>query len=230
MIERIGNITAMNDASQTPPPRKGRAYRNWTEEEIAFLKRHYVKKGRKFVADHLQRTTTCVAGYARLLGLKRLEHRDWTSFEDDYVRRNFGKKLARSIARSLHRSLHAVHARASFLGLTKEKDPEYTPEERQFIRMLYESGVSATKIAQQMGRPESSIRTRVNRWGFKSTRLWSKREEKFLRKHYYSMTIKEIAQTLGRTENSVNHYVYRHGLRRKPLKAQNPDSEDGAPA
>jgi transposase len=210
----------MNDNSNVSPARKGRTYRNWTDEEIAFLKRHYVKKGRKFVADHLQRTTTCVAGYARILGLKRLEHRDWTSFDDNYLRRNFDKKLARSIARSLHRTLHAVHARASLLGLTKEKDPEYTPEERAFIKERYESGVSATKIAREMGRPESSIRTRINRWGFKSSRPWSRREEIFLRKHFSSMKIREIAEKLGRTQNSVTHYVYRHGMRRKPLMDQ----------
>jgi transposase len=214
----------MDDNTKNTLTREGRSYRNWTDEEIAFLKKHYVKKGRKFVAEHLQRTTTCVAGYARILGLKRLDHREWTSFEDNYIRRNFGKKLARSIARSLHRTLHAVHARASMLGLTKEKDPEYTPEERAFIKDLYEKGVSATKIAEHMGRPESSIRTRINRWGFKSSRPWSKREESFLKKNYSLMTIREIAEELGRTENSVTHYVYRHGLRRKSLKEESPEA------
>ncbi|MFI5252224.1 MAG: hypothetical protein ACHQQQ_07310 [Bacteroidota bacterium] len=213
----------MSDNSKTSQSNKGRTYRKWTEEEIAFLKKHYVKKGRKFIAEHLQRTTTCVAGYARVLGLKREEHRNWSSFEDDYVRRNFGKKLARSIARSLHRSINTIHSRASMLGLTKEKDPVYTPEERAFIKQQYESGVSATKIAEKMGRTESSIRTRINRWGLKSSRPWSKREIKFLKKHFISMKLKEIALALGRTESSVSHYVHRHALRKKPLKQPAPE-------
>ncbi|MBI1807977.1 MAG: helix-turn-helix domain-containing protein [Ignavibacteria bacterium] len=100
------------------------------------------------------------------------------------------------------------------LELTKEKIPPYLQEERALIKQLYENGVSATKIAQRMGRPETSIRTRINRWGLKSIRLWTQREEKFLKKHYHTMKIKEIAQTLNRTESAVNHYASRHGLRK----------------
>ena len=186
--------------------------RRWTEEETAFLRKHYIKKGRKFVAEALSRTTTCVAGKARTLGLRREPHKPWTTFEDNYIRRNFESKPARSIARTLARTIHAVHARASTLGLTGEKIPPYTNEERTLIKELYESGVSATRIAVQLGRPESSIRTRINRWGFKSSRPWSAKEERFLKKNFGTMKIAKIAESLGRTVSAVNHYASRHGL------------------
>ncbi|MBI1807978.1 MAG: hypothetical protein HYR76_13110 [Ignavibacteria bacterium] len=69
-----------------------RSLRTWTKEEITFLKKHYVKRGRKFVAEHIQRTRTGVAGKARLLGLCIEVHRYWSPYEDRYIKRNFEKK------------------------------------------------------------------------------------------------------------------------------------------
>lgn len=209
----------MNDFIEIPPtaPKKRvkPPNRRWTEEEIKFLRRHYVRMGREFVADHLQRSRTCVAGKARHIGIRREVHRDWSRFEDNYIARMFGKKPSRSISRTLQRSIHAVRARASMLGVTVEKVPPYTKEERALIKQLYESGVSATVIARQLGRPESSIRTRINRWGFKSSRPWTKREERFLQKNYHTMKIRELAQALGRTLMAVNHYANRHGMKKR---------------
>ncbi|MBI4427704.1 MAG: hypothetical protein HY562_01145 [Ignavibacteriales bacterium] len=191
-----------------------RVLRKWTEEEIRFLKKHYKRNGRKFVADYLRRTQTSVAGQARQLGVLAEEHRPWTVFEDRYIRKNYGTKKSRSIAHTLRRSVHSVRARASKFKLTREKPKPYSQEERSLVRRLYEQGVSATKIAKQAGFSASALRTRIGRWGFKSSRPWKKQEERFLKKHFHRMTYEELAKALGRTESAVTHYANRHGLKK----------------
>jgi hypothetical protein len=203
------------EVPSTPPPESKPTLRKWTQEELAFLKKYFPKKGRGYVAERLQRSRTGVAARARMMGLHREELHYWSTYEDNYLRRNFGKKTAQSIGRTLHRTTDAVQLRAARLGLGKRRNPTYTAEERALIKQQYAEGVSATKIAEQMGRPVTSIRTRLNRWGYKSGRVWTKREENYLRKHYLDMMVSEMAKKLGRTTSAVQHYLKRHGMKKK---------------
>ncbi|MEK7263014.1 MAG: hypothetical protein AAB071_00705 [Bacteroidota bacterium] len=197
---------------EAPAPQSNKG-KLWKPSEIKFLKKHYSKQGVAWCAKRLNRSIVSVSAIKVKLKLYRETFKLWSEFETRYLKKNFGHKTARSIARTLKRSKDAVQLKAQKLGLSEKARPRYTAEERQLIRDLYESGKATTRqIAQRFGKPVTSIRTRISRWGLKSPMIWSESEHDFLINNYPAMTAKEIAKKLGRTESAVIHKISRKGL------------------
>lgn len=100
--------------------------RLWTDEEDAYLRKHYGKMTRKELAEALDRTIPLVSWRARKLGLtvgRRTvdKPRSWTAQEDTYVRENFDQMTYEAIAEELDRTSAAVASRIVRLGLRQEE-------------------------------------------------------------------------------------------------------------
>jgi hypothetical protein len=203
-------------SQQDKTPASSKKGKLWKQSEIKFLKKHYSTKGVMWCAQKLKRSPISVSAYKVKLKLYRDNFKVWSEFETRYLKKSFGTKSARSIARTLKRTKDAVQLKAQKLGLSQKAVSRYTPEERQLIRDLYESGKeTCAQIAKRFGKPASSIRTRISRWGLKSPYPWSQAEHDFLFAQYGKLSIKEIAKALKRTESGVLHKVARKGLNKE---------------
>lgn len=72
--------------------------------------------------------------------------------------------------------------------------------------------MSATQIAEVLGRTPSSVKHKLNRINIRSPKEWSKEELQFLKDNYRTMTYNQMANVLGRTKAAVDLKVNRLGL------------------
>lgn len=131
VYERIGKLGLRKALRQ-----KRNTNRRWTPEDIAFVKQHYTKMGRAWVAKQLRRSEGSVklkAWHLRvptreemmrapLVRLRRgrkvgtkVVH--WTKEEEAKLRQLYGKMTSEEIAKTLGRTRKSVFNRARQLGL-----------------------------------------------------------------------------------------------------------------
>ena len=181
---------------------KRRSYIKWTEEEVNFLKENYSNSDVKTIASVVGRTNDCVYAKASELGLKR------PNVEEQR------KKAAR-------RKINLINCKA----------PRWTMEEIQFLKDN-ENKLTLQQIADQLGKSLNAVNCkRMSIKRVKSLRVtpvvdkvetenltenhfkvWSKKDEQYLKENYGTLPVSEIARNLKRTEDAIKGRAYALGL------------------
>lgn len=89
--------------------------RLWTDGEDAYLREHYVARGRVACADALRRSAQAISDRASHLGLIR--NRRWTPAEDARLTMAWGVQPIEAIATSFGRPIGGIYLRAAALDL-----------------------------------------------------------------------------------------------------------------
>ena len=139
--------------------------KKWTESEAAYLRKYYPRKGAKYVALHLDRSTNAVISKAMNLGIVVNGFRHWEIREDNYIKRHYSDRKPSSIGKTLKRSIRAVLHRAQHLGLTKKRGRAWTDEEKKFLCTYYhDRSKSLEEIASQLRRSLKSVCLLTGKW------------------------------------------------------------------
>ena len=110
----------------------------WTNQEVEFLRKHYLEMSPKKCAERLNRTINSIYQKAMSIGLIRQPH--YTDQELKYIRLNYAHKGPTTLSREMDRSLTAIRDMAVRLGISvsftrrsqiaKETRSKWTEESR----------------------------------------------------------------------------------------------------
>lgn len=99
--------------------------RNWTAEDVAFLKANYATKGAKYCADILGRTADAVGRKASYLSIERIQDMAganpiWTAEDEAFLTANYIAKGAKYCAEALKKPYGGIRHKAQRLGLKRK--------------------------------------------------------------------------------------------------------------
>ncbi|WP_142335714.1 LAGLIDADG family homing endonuclease [Bacillus cereus] len=100
----------------------------WSEEEVALLKRFYRTLKVEEISKKLNRTHDSITGKAKQLNLKGFVENAWTEDELKFLRNNFGTMTKEEIAKSLGRTENAVQLKANRIGLNLPVKYDYNKD------------------------------------------------------------------------------------------------------
>jgi DNA-binding CsgD family transcriptional regulator len=207
----------------------GKIANPWSEEEIAYLKSRYRKKGATYVAHRLGKNPDHVMAKAARLGLRYAGIRPWKEWEDRYLCRHYEDRSAAQIGRTLKRSVPSIRARAKHFGLTGAAERAWTEKEKDSMRALYSDRKNSLhEIAQLLNRTRNAVLLQAQVLGLKRARHeheWTKEEHRCLVKNIGKKSYKEIARMLGLSPSAVGHHAVRTGLRKGPMPYSESDRE-----
>jgi hypothetical protein len=213
-----------------------KAHRMLSEEEIAYVKKHFYKKTNQAIADDLGFSLPGVQHIiAKYITEKKQHDTPWKEEEIDFLIKNHTHENYATIAGKLGKSVNSVHYKAYKLGLEKGSPalpstfyPEGAPrpginnkrlwseEETDYLKRHYTTS-TIEEIAEFLGRSAKSIVARMIKLQLpiketKNSSYWKKKEIRFVEKHYKKMTCEEMGRALGRSPKSVMHRMQRLGL------------------
>jgi DNA-binding CsgD family transcriptional regulator len=135
--------------------------KNWTCQEIQYLKESWGKIPLKQIMGGLQRTEDSVMRKARRLGLnvRKLEEemlkKKWSKEEDHFIVENYKMLKTESISRHLKRTVTAIRKRAVYLGIGGEA-VRWTAEEAEYLKERW-GIVNLDTIAKKLNRSRNSV-------------------------------------------------------------------------
>ncbi|WP_189348011.1 DUF87 domain-containing protein [Mesorhizobium sp. M2D.F.Ca.ET.232.01.1.1] len=217
-----------------------RAIAVWSDEEDQILRDAYVREVRiidivKLLEDAgYRRGRVAVQMRAIALGITRDRVNYWTEPEKEIAIAGLkGGIPYREIVQQLsdagyHRGLTSILKFAQKNNLVRGADP-WSHEEIERLRTLYAAKTPVKQIADDLGRPIASIRTRASNLGLKQRVAWSDAEYEILREASATgKTLTETAATLGRSYVNVARQAAFLKLSFRIGRTTTPDSEGTA--
>jgi len=199
-------ITRLMRLGLTNPPSP-----KWSNREIAVVRKYAGRLPHAEIATKVNRERKGVTALIGKIGLARKRSDIRLSRKDlDYIRKHAGKMTHAEIARVLgyHAGTVAKYARSMGLrGRGNRRDP-WTRQEDQKLRRLFRT-IPRKDLADALGKPIQVVRRRTLELGLRQRamsvrpRVWSRKEDLFLREHVATMTRRAIAKRLKRTVTSV---------------------------
>lgn len=189
-------------------------FKNYTSEQIEFIKANYIKKTRQELADELGKSIGSIGTVVNKLGLVKQKHKPWTEEEKKYLQENNKTKTSAEIARELDRTIVSVNAMKDRLGLYRF-DP-WTDTEVEYLINNFKFKTHA-EIGKVLKRTEQAVRAKCFDLDlYKQEPPWTEEDLDFIKHNYMEMNTADIAQLLNRTKNAVKLKAERMGLKKYP--------------
>jgi Myb-like DNA-binding domain len=180
--------------------------RNYTADEIIFIKKNYPNKGSRYVGQKLGRTPSSIVTKARKLRIDRKSLLLWSKQDDEYIIKYYKKKPASIIANHLGRTTKAIIIRAIRLGIQKHETRKWTKEEELFLIANYRR-MSYKQIGKHLNRSEQSVMRKLqNSFKLKkyNSRKWTAKEKRLLGRIYGKVPVIELAERLNRSIPAIS--------------------------
>ena len=181
---------------------QGRGKR-WTKFEDSYIRKKYGKKlTARQIAKTLGRTEGQVRHKIHELQLGSYHPKAWTEKEIGYLKRHYGKKTIAEIASKLQRTEAAVGLKVRKLGLSQQKvGSKPNAKQQEYIKANL-GKVPYTVMAERTGLHLSRIIQYTEEIGYKArptSRPWTEKDLKLLRKLWGTKPRAEVAVALNRT-------------------------------
>lgn len=182
--------------------------RDWTEEEIDYLKKHYHTATSRELADELGRTIPSVELKAKRLKIPRRTVVYPSKAQIQWIQANLGKLSFAEMSRRIGFSVQTIGKIAHRAGFRpRPNNRPWTQTEDDYIRRHYRTKTKK-QIAEALGRTRPAVATRAEKLGITEEhrqmfRTWTRAEESQLKRWYGKKTAREIAEQLHRTVPSV---------------------------
>ena len=198
-------------------------YRLWTDEETAFLRRHYKKLTCSDIAAAIGRGCSAVAGKLSLLGLRKATA--WTAKENELLKKVYNKRPLRELTGIFGRSHNTISKQARKLKIPKRAKP-WTNPQIKYMRKNY-GWMTAMEMAKHVGHSPAMIRAKARKLGFSKDKefrkrihprgfliSWTPEQVDFVKKNYQKLTAGEIAAAIGKTLSGVQGKASNLGLKK----------------
>ena len=189
-------------------------FKNYTNEEIDYIKENYSNKTIKELANKLDKTCGSITNVVRRLGLVKQSHKPWTEEDVAYLQANYKNKTSEEIAKSLGRTVHSVNAQRDRLELFKHE-----PWNECEVGYLIENFETMThlELGKRLKRTEQAVRAKCFELDlYKKEKPWTKEDLNFVKENYMEMNTSDIAKVLNRTKDAVQLKARRMGLKKYP--------------
>lgn len=140
--------------------------KNYTEEQIEYIKNNYLIKTAKEIGGHIGKTPSQVT-YVALEKLKLSKRKEtrWTEEEVIFLKNNYKTKTHEEIAKCLNRAASAVCAKCFDLNLYKKEVP-WTETDYQYVRDNY-MNMQTSEIANYLHRSPDAVKIKAKQMGLK---------------------------------------------------------------
>jgi DNA-binding CsgD family transcriptional regulator len=218
--------------------------REWTEEEIEYMRTHSEDLTYIEMAAHLGRNVATLRTKGHQVGIKRpgpekrAEYYEqgapeekinrkkiWTEKEETYLKKNHKKKTPEEMARFLGRTERGVRSRMENMGIDRKYKEAYcngvrvwTDKEDDYLKKHFPQKKNK-EIAKKINRSIHSVCHRAKLMGLKKDGAfvaWEKEEITYLKKYYKKTTYEDLAEHFGRTLGAVKYKVEELGLVKNP--------------
>lgn len=188
--------------------------RNYTNEDIEYIKNNYNKLTVKQIAEILSKSENSIYNAIRKLGLKKQVHKSWSDADNIFLKENYLNMSNSDLAKALHRSFNSVSAQLDRLNLVRAK--AWTDEEEMYLINNFKQ-FSHKEIGKALNRTEQAIRAKCFDLNlYKKDVPWTENELDYIKSNYQEISNSELSKVLNRTENAIHLQASRMGLKKYP--------------
>lgn len=192
------------------------ARKDWTVEELEFVKANYPTMGRAWIALQLNRTEMSVRLKANSLGLTTNKKPVDLSIEK-YLRSNHTSKSSRQMALELNLSEKQIHDRLAKCGISKFRYNSFWNSEMDLELRTLSLTLTLAELTKHFNVQGPTLLKRAKVLGIVLTKAvvqtkWSHTSTEFLKLNYGTLSFKEIAKELRKTEAAVRRRADNLGL------------------
>ena len=156
-------------------PNKGTygRHKNWTKEDIDYLKKNYSEMTNKDIGKALNRSEGAVSNKAfnlsldnGLIGINTSKSGlRWSEKDINYLKKHYSDLSLGELAEKLKRSKRAIVNKVKELGIPERKEKkEWTDEDTEILKETY-GEMSSREIARILDRTVGSVDTRISKLG-----------------------------------------------------------------
>ena len=204
--------------------------RNYTKEEIQFIKDNFANMTIKQIAKTLSKDENSIYNAVRKLGLKKQKHNKWTDDEISFLRGNYINMTSEEISHYINHSVDAINTMRDRLKLVRNS--AWSNDEIELLKNNFETTLFS-ELSKTLGRTEGAIRAKCFELNLFKNTPWSDEELDFVKNNYMEMKTSDMSQILSRTMNAIELKAARMGLKKYPYTCNyhyfdNIDTEDKA--
>lgn len=187
--------------------------RNYTEDEIQYIKNNFVRMTIKQIANNLNKKESSVYNVVRKLGLIKQEHNKWTDEEIEFLKDNYIRMTSEEISNYINHSVDAINTMRDKLNLVRNQS--WSNEEIQFLKDNFELTLFS-ELSKILGRTENAIRAKCFELNLFKNNQWTDDEINFVKDYYMEMKTSDISKILNRTNSAIELKASRLGLKKYP--------------
>jgi predicted transcriptional regulator len=187
--------------------------RNYTDEEIQYVKNNFKNMTIKQIANNLNKKESSVYNVVRKLGLVKQAHSKWTDEEVEFLKENYIHMTSEEISEYVKHSVDAINTMRDRLGLIRNKN--WSESEIQFLKDNFESTLFS-ELSKTLGRTENAIREKCFDLSLFKNSPWNDDEIDFVKENYMEMKTSDISKLLNRTTSAIELKARRLGLKKYP--------------
>lgn len=187
--------------------------RNYTQEEIKYIKENYNNMTTQEIAIKLNKSIGSINNATRKMGLIKQPHSKWTDKEIEFLKKNYINMTSEEISKHVNHSIDAINTMRDKLGLVRNKN--WSDEEIQFLKDNFESTLFS-ELSKVLGRTENAIRVKCFDLNLFKNSPWTDDEINFVKENYMEMKNSEISKILNRTMSAIELKARKLGLKKYP--------------
>lgn len=188
--------------------------RNYTNEDIEYIKNNYTKLTAKQIAEILNKSENSIYNAIRKLGLKKQLHKSWSNSENTFLKENYLSMSNSELAKALNRSFNSISAQLDRLNLVRTKT--WTDEEEKYLINNFKR-LSHKEMGEALNRTEQAVRAKCFDLNlYKKDMPWTENELNYVKDNYQEISNLELSKILNRTENAIHLQASRMGLKKYP--------------
>ena len=187
--------------------------RNYTQEEIEYIKKNYTNMTSQELAIKLNKSIGSINNATRKIGLIKQQHSKWHDEEVEFLKKNYINMTSEEISKYVNHSVDAINTMRDRLGLIRNKN--WSDQEIQFLKDNFES-ILFCELSKILGRTEGAIRAKCFDLNLFKNSPWSDDEVRFVKDNYMEMKTADISQILCRTMSAIELKAKRLGLKKYP--------------
>ena len=189
-------------------------FRNFTNEEVEYIKQNYANSTVKNIAKHLNKNTSCIYNVIRKLGILKQPHNKWTEDEINFLKNNYINMTSEEISKYINHTIDAINTMRDRLGLIRNAN--WTNDEVEFLKCNFDK-MSHDNIGKQINKTESAVRAKCFDLNlYKKEKPWEDWELEFVKNNYMEMSKSEISEVLNRSNDAIQVKANRMGLKKSP--------------
>lgn len=189
--------------------------RNYTEEQIEYIKDNYFTKTAKEIGEHIGKTPSQVTYVAiQKLGIIKQIHQEWSDSDLSFLKEHYIDMTSEEISKYIPHSVAAINTQRDRLGLIRALP--WNEQDVEFLKENYELKTYA-ELGNILHRTESAIRAKCFELNlYKKEIPWTEADYQYVRDNYMEMQTIEIANHLNRSTAAVKIKAKQMGLKKYP--------------
>lgn len=189
--------------------------KNYTEEQIEYIKNNYYTKTAKEIGEHIGKTPQQIAFVAsQKLGLIKQPHFKWSDSDLSFLKEHYIDMTSEEISKYINHSVASINTQRDRLGLVR--DLPWTDQDIDFLKNNYKFKTHE-ELGSLLNRTQQAITAKCFDLNlYKKEIPWTEKDYQYVRDNYMNMQTSEIADYLNRSPAAIKVKAKQMGLKKYP--------------